>query len=77
MYNISSAQWTWLSGNSTVDVRSVHGSRGIPSLNNYPGGRIRHSMVLDQMMNCIYVFGGYGAQATAWGASSFLGDLLI
>jgi hypothetical protein len=73
MYNISSGQWTWLSGNNTVDVRSVYGSRRIPSPTNYPGSREAHSMVFDDTINCIYVFGGNGyAQTTPAGESTLL-----
>jgi hypothetical protein len=58
MYNISSTEWTWLSGNTTVNAPGVYGTKGIPSINSYPGGRERHSMAFDSKLNCIYVFGG-------------------
>ena len=73
MYNISNAQWTWLSGSNTVEITGVYGSKGIPSPNNYPGSRYGHSMVFDPSVNRIYVFGGYGytLSTQAAGASMF------
>jgi hypothetical protein len=59
MYNIPSNQWVWLSGSNTVNVAGVYGIKGVPSVNNYPGGRRVHSMALHPTLNCIYVFGGY------------------
>jgi hypothetical protein len=52
--------WTWVSGNSTTDVPGVYGTHGVPSVNNFPGGRYRHPLVLHPSMNCLFVFGGYG-----------------
>jgi hypothetical protein len=68
IYNISSGQWAWLSGNNTGFVPGVYGQKGVPSLNNYPGCRYDQSTVLDETMNCIYVFGGYGyPRVSLWG----------
>jgi hypothetical protein len=70
--------WSWFSGNTTLNVPGVYGSKGIPSPNNYPGGRDAHSMVFDAVRNCIYVFGGRGyPESSTMGAPSLLGDLLI
>jgi hypothetical protein len=74
MYSISSAQWTWLSGNNTGFVHGVYGTIGVPSLNHYPGGRNGHSMVFDADRNSIYAFGGFGyAQIPLLGTSPLLG----
>ena len=59
MYNINTAQWTWLSGNTTA-VYGVYGTKGVPSTNNYPGSRTGHSMVFDASLNCLYMYGGIG-----------------
>jgi len=76
MYNISSAQWTWVSGNNTANSLGVYGSKGIPSVNSYPGGRFSHSMVFDSTLYCLYVFGGYGsALTTSAGEKEFHVDL--
>ena len=60
MFNISSTEWAWLSGNETANAVGVYGTKGIPSINNYPGRRIGHSMAIDSTKNCLYVFGGLG-----------------
>jgi N-acetylneuraminic acid mutarotase len=67
MFNISSVQWTWLSGNRTAGIRGAYGTKGIPSVNNYPGARDGHSMVFDPVVNCFYVFGGFGYDQTTLG----------
>ena len=60
MYNISSNLWTWMSGNSTADAAGVYGTKGIPSIDTYPGARNSHAMTLDPGCNCLIMFGGYG-----------------
>jgi hypothetical protein len=60
MYNISSMQWTWLSGSNALNVNGTYGTRGVPSANNFPGGRFRVSMVFDSNLKVMYVFGGEG-----------------
>ena len=55
-----SAMWTWVSGNSTANVFGVYGTKGVPSMNNYPGSRFRHSMVFHSSLNCLFVFAGHG-----------------
>jgi hypothetical protein len=76
MYNISSAQWTWLAGNNTARVPGVYDTKGIASVNNYPGARASHSMVFDDNLNCFYLFGGYGlAQTTSAGKKEVHVDL--
>ena len=54
-----------MAGNNTVDVIGAYGTKSVPSVNNYPGGRRWHSMVFHSAMNCLFVFGGYGRPASA------------
>jgi hypothetical protein len=63
-FNISNNQWTWLSGSNVVDVNGVSGTKGVPSVDNYPGSRLEHSMIFDSAVNCIYIFGGWGYSLT-------------
>ena len=65
MYNISSTEWTWVSGSNTINTAGVYGSKGVPSVNNYPGGRWLQSMVYHQPTDCLYVFQGQGLATTA------------
>jgi hypothetical protein len=59
-FNISSNEWTWLSGNNTVNAFGNYGTKGAPSVDNYPGARRGHSMAFDFTLGCIYIFGGLG-----------------
>jgi hypothetical protein len=60
MYNISSTQWTWISGPTTFDWNIVYGNKGVSSANNMIGNRFGHAMVLNPALNCVYVYGGWG-----------------
>jgi len=59
-FNISSTEWTWLSGNSTKDAYGVYGTKATSSTDNYPGARREFSIVFDTILKCIYLFGGSG-----------------
>ena len=65
MYNISSTEWTWVSGSYTINTAGVYGSKGVPSVNNYPGGRWGLTMVSQSLLNCLFMFGGYGRGISA------------
>jgi hypothetical protein len=64
MFDITSQMWTWVSGSDTVGTFGVYGTKGVSSVNNYPGGRGGHSMVFHPLLNCLFVFGGFGYAAT-------------
>jgi hypothetical protein len=72
MYNITSQMWTWLSGSNTVDAVGVYGTKGVSSVNNYPGSRSGHSMVFHPSLNCIFVFGGVGRASSTIGMFSVI-----
>ncbi|MDT3405490.1 N-acetylneuraminic acid mutarotase [Mucilaginibacter terrae] len=38
-YNSLTNQWTWMSGNNVIYSKGVYGTKGVPSADNYPGGR--------------------------------------
>jgi hypothetical protein len=65
------AMWTWVSGNSSAGVFGVYGTKGGPSVNNFPGSRFGHSLVFHPSMNCLFVFGGYGGATSTTGLSIF------
>ena len=60
MFDITSRIWTWVSGSDTVDAAGVYGTKGVPSVNNYHGGREHHSMIFHSSLNCLFAFGGTG-----------------
>jgi len=49
-----------VSGGNTVNTYGVYGTKGVASVNNYPGSRYMHPMVFHPSLNCLFVFGGYG-----------------
>ena len=53
-----------MSGSSTTGAAGVYGTKGVPSVNNFPGSRRAHSMVFHPSMNCLFVFGGH--DGTGW-----------
>lgn len=61
-YNLSTNEWTWVSGNKTVNQSGVYGTQGLPNAINKPGGRYRSSSWID-VGGDLWLFGGYGNDA--------------
>ncbi len=61
-FNPSTAEWTWISGSSTVGVNGgqpgIYGTLGVPAVGNIPGGRSDASEWLDKSGN-VWLFGGF------------------
>jgi len=68
-YNISTDQWTWVSGSNTVDQTGLYGTLGVASSTNNPGGRHLHTGWVDNSGN-FWLIGGYG-----FGISGGIGSL--
>ena len=75
-FNSSTNQWTWISGNSTVPIRTlwsgrsgIYGKMGTAAAGNMPGGRSGASIWLDSSGN-LWLFGGAG-----YDSAGHLGDL--
>ena len=58
-YSPSQNQWTWVSGNNSVDVQGIYGIQGISSSNNIPGSRYGSISWVDSLNN-LWLFGGSG-----------------
>jgi len=76
-FNLSTKQWAWMGGSSTVPcggcgLAGVYGTLGVPAAGNIPGGRDGASGWTDSGGN-LWLFGGQGLDAT--GNWSFLNDL--
>ena len=71
-YNISTNNWTWISGSQSVFVNGTYGTQGVASTNNIPGGRAYSAAWSDNNGN-FYLFGGLGLGAS--GTQSYLNDL--
>lgn len=72
MFSITSGRWTWLSGSDTREQLGKYGTPGIASLNNVPGARSDHSMVIHPSGQSIFVFGGWGYDSLSQGGTSML-----
>ena len=59
LWKYSNGEWTWISGNNTVNVVGVYGTQRVPSTSNYPGGRDSMEFGIDSS-GSIWIFGGNG-----------------
>jgi N-acetylneuraminic acid mutarotase len=65
-YNVTTNNWTWISGNDDVEQTAVYGSQGLAAGANKPGGRYVGSSWNDADGN-FWLFGGFGYDATVSG----------
>jgi N-acetylneuraminic acid mutarotase len=76
-YDPSTAQWTWMSGSATVSGfgdAGVYGTQGTAAPTNMPGGREDAASWIDAADN-LWLFGGWGIDATPNGSGGQLNDL--
>jgi hypothetical protein len=73
-YDITTNEWTWISGTSIGDSPGAHGVKGIPSILNYPGARSETASSWTDEFNNLWMFGGYGYDDA--GQSGGLDDLM-
>ncbi len=55
----TSNQWTWISGNSSIDNKGTYGIQGVADAANVPGARAYHASWTDASGN-FWLFGGSG-----------------
>src|SRR5690606_30757510 len=58
-YNLTSNEWTWLSGSIYTDKNSFYHEKGVPHPDNVPGARYGGCLWEDSN-GAIWLFGGYG-----------------
>jgi N-acetylneuraminic acid mutarotase len=74
-YDVTSNDWTWMSGNNAYNPAGVYGTLSVPSVTNHPGGREYPICWLDASGE-IYLFGGEGRDSSVVSpATSWLNDL--
>lgn len=75
-YTISTGQWTWISGSSTVCKAGIYGTRGTAAVANVPGSRNSAATWIDASGN-LWLFGGSGYDKTmaAEEDTGYLNDL--
>jgi hypothetical protein len=71
-YNISSGQWTWISGSNLIGQAGVYGTLGTPATSNVPGARDSSATWIDATGN-LWLFGG--ASLDSGGNLVYLNDL--
>jgi N-acetylneuraminic acid mutarotase len=71
-FNISTKEWTWVSGDSSGSGIGVYGTLGVAAPGNVPGHRANPNNWTDSSGN-LWLFGGQGIDST--GASGWLNDL--
>lgn len=62
-YNLSSGEWTWMSGSATDSQMATFGTMGTASASSWPSGRAYQQYCTDSSGN-LWLFGGYGIDAT-------------
>lgn len=70
-YNPATNEWTWISGDKTVNQVSIYGTQGMPNTTNKPGARYVSSSWTDAGGE-LWLFGGYGYDGANTG---YLNDL--
>ncbi|OQP57640.1 hypothetical protein A3860_08390 [Niastella vici] len=71
-YNTSTGQWTWVSGDNTINQSGVYGTKGTAAATNKPGARRNQAAWVDASGN-FWIFGGYGTDGA--GNTGYLNDL--
>lgn len=71
-YTVSSGEWTWITGNDSVNKKGIYGTQGIAGNNNFPGARSFASGKGDGNGG-VWLFGGLGYPAA--GSDLELNDL--
>ncbi len=68
----STREWTWVSGNDTIDAVGNYGVKNVSSPLNYPGARFGATSWTDSSGD-LWLFGGYGLGSTS--TQGYLNDL--
>jgi len=71
-YNLSTGNWTWLSGSSGSNTSGIYGIKGIADILNCPGSR-NEGFSWSDKSGSIYLFGGEGYDSN--GSFNVLNDL--
>ena len=65
-YDITSNQWTWIKGDSVINLQGQYGTTGTANNSNKPGSRYG-SIAWKDNSGKLLLFGGYGFAATDYG----------
>lgn len=71
-YDIAVNQWTWMSGDNTINQNPVYGAKGTPNATNKPGSRWQYLHWIDNNDN-LWLLGAFG-RGTA-GTTGYQNDM--
>lgn len=74
LWRFDGANWTWMSGSSTIEAPGVYGDQGIAAPGNVPGARYNAASWIDGAGN-LWLFGGIGVDGLHNDLWRFDGDL--
>jgi N-acetylneuraminic acid mutarotase len=72
LWRFDGANWTWISGSSSINQPGSYGTQGVPAPGNVPGARITAGSWTDASGG-LWLFGGWGYVGA--GSPGFLNDL--
>jgi N-acetylneuraminic acid mutarotase len=77
-FDVTTNQWTWVSGSSTINPAMVYGTMGVTTTSNVPNGRMGGTTWTDNAGN-LWLYGGYNAagnryQADLWNQRNAIFD---
>lgn len=58
VYHLSNSTWTWVGGRPESNIEGAYGTRGVPSVSNYPGARLGSVVWYDDSAQELWLFGG-------------------
>lgn len=73
LWKFDGVNWTWMSGDNTIDQSGVYGTKGIAAATNKPGARSGSGMGWIDNSGNLWLFGGYGCDI--YGSKGHLSDL--
>jgi len=73
-FNVTTQQWTWISGSNTQNAAGVYGTKGIASATNVPGSRSAFTTWIDST-GSLWLFGGSDEGQSGQFSDRFSNDL--
>ena len=73
-YDPATTNWTWMHGSTDWDQYGTYGTQGVPYSANVPGARYYAVSWVDNA-GALWLFGGYGCDASSSGFFGYLNDL--
>jgi gliding motility-associated-like protein len=59
-YDINTNEWAWINGSDSNNIQGNFGTKGFPSITNFPGSRCETSCSWTDNSNNLWLFGGNG-----------------